>query len=130
MTDQKELDLLRQIAEEKEKRDQAYLERNELVCALSKIFPAWLERHPEHEEWEDDWRWIVFIDIPAKFFPDPNISAVHDAVWRGQLTWHIHDSELNKFNHLDRKLGLNSWDGHDSVEKYRRLRFLLPQNNT
>jgi hypothetical protein len=35
-------------------KDAAYAERDRLVCALSKVFPAWLERHPEADtSWED-----------------------------------------------------------------------------
>jgi hypothetical protein len=85
-------------------KDQAYSERDRLVCALSKVFPAWLERHPREDvTWEDDWRWIVFIELPT-----------------GQASWHIHDSERPWFCHLvyhDR----NSWDGHTTEQKYERL---------
>jgi hypothetical protein len=84
-------------------KNNAYAERNQLVAALSKLFPASLERHPENESYEDDWRWIVFIDLPT-----------------GQVCWHIHDSELPLFAHLPRNAG-RQWDGHDHEEKYRRL---------
>jgi hypothetical protein len=84
-------------------KNAAYTERNALVAALSKMFPASLERHPAEEEWEDDWRWIVFIDLPT-----------------GQATWHIHDSELPNFAHLPREAG-RKWDGHPTAEKYARL---------
>lgn len=85
-------------------KDGAYSERNKLVAALSKLFPAWLERHLDSDTtWEDDWRWIVFIQLPT-----------------GQASWHIHDSELEQFNHLECKDG-NSWDGHTTDEKYSRL---------
>jgi len=85
-------------------KDQAYKERNQLVCVLSKLFPSWLERHPDEDEsWEDDWRTIVFIDTPA-----------------GQASWHIHDVEVANFNHLEMREG-NSWDGHTTEEKYKRL---------
>ena len=88
----------------KAQKDGAYRERDALVAALSKVFPSSLERHPEDdEEWEDDWRWIVFVDLPA-----------------GQATWHIHDSELPAFAHLPRGTGAK-WDGHTTEEKYRRL---------
>ncbi len=92
------------LAEREAEKDGAYRERNALVAALSKLFPAWLERHPhEDTEWEDDWRWIVFISLPT-----------------GQVSWHIHDSELSSFRHLwARREG--SWDGHTTEEKYRRL---------
>jgi hypothetical protein len=86
----------------------AYHERNMLVCALSKVFPSHLERHPDTDKsWEDDWRWIVFIDLPT-----------------GQACWHIHDTELTLFNHLEPsclRFHPNSWDGHTTAEKYMRL---------
>lgn len=82
----------------------AYLERNKLVAALSKFFPSWLERHPEEDvDWEDDWRWTVFVDGPT-----------------GQMTWHIHDSHLGLFDHLPRSVA-HRWDGHSTEEKYERL---------
>lgn len=83
-------------------KNQAYAERNRLVAALSKLFPASLERH-EGENWEDDWRWVVYIDLPT-----------------GQASWHIHDSELELFQHLERNTG-RKWDGHSPEEKYKRL---------
>jgi hypothetical protein len=90
---------------ESDKKDAAYSERDQLVCALSKLFPASLERHPDEDvTWEDDWRWIVFIDLPT-----------------GQATWHIHDSEVPMFKHLQRLQG-RKWDGHTTTEKYQRLR--------
>lgn len=95
---------LKTIAELEAEKNGAYTERNQLVAALSKLLPARLERHQkEDEDWEDDWRWIVFIDASA-----------------GQMSWHIHDSELPNFDHLNRESG-NSWDGHTVEEKYKRL---------
>lgn len=85
-------------------KDGAYAERNNLVAALARLFPSSLERHPEEDEsWEDDWRWIVFIDLPT-----------------GQATWHIHDSELEKFSTIPRFAG-RTWDGHTTEQKYERL---------
>lgn len=75
---------------EKSKND-AYHERDMLVCTLTKLFPAYLARHSEEEEWEYDWRWIVYIDLPT-----------------GQVSWHIHDSERAMFDHLEVKE--NNWD--------------------
>jgi len=96
-------DLTAQEALEAAKND-AYGERDQLVAALSKMFPASLERHPDEDtEWEDEWRWIVFIELPT-----------------GQATWHIHDSELPLFAHLPRETG-RTWDGHTTPEKYDRL---------
>lgn len=105
-------------------KNAAYRERDRLVAALSKLFPAWLERHPESDKaWEDDWRWIVFVEIPTT---DPTVFGDARNVLgpcrqeRAQLSWHIHDSELSWFDHLERRAG-PSWDGHTTEEKYRRL---------
>lgn len=87
----------------REEKDAVYHERDMLVCALSKLFPAYLARHSdEDKEWEDDWRWIVYIELPT-----------------GQVSWHIHDKERELFNHLEVKV--NNWDGHDTKLKYDRL---------
>lgn len=84
-------------------RNDVYEERDRLVAALSKCFPSWLARHPDTDKaWDDDWRWIVFVQLPT-----------------GQATWHIHDRELAWFDHLE--VRENSWDGHTTEEKYRRL---------
>lgn len=97
----------------KVQKDGAYAERDRLVCALSKLFLASLERHPDSDTtWEDDWRWIVFIDLPT-----------------GQATWHIHDSELAWFDHLPRFAG-KVWDGHTTPEKYARLAALSASPDT
>ena len=102
---QEEIVTLRATAELVERqKDGAYSERNRLVAALSKLLPSWLERHPDEDtEWEDDWRWIVFIDPPS-----------------GQMCWHIHDSELPLFKHLAPS-DAGEWDGHTTDEKYERL---------
>jgi uncharacterized coiled-coil protein SlyX len=89
-----------------------YGERDRLVCALSKVFPSWLERHPLTDtSWDDDWRWIVFINFPT-----------------GQGSWHIHESEHPWFSHLEFKAG-NSWDGHTNDQKYDRLAALQPEKD-
>lgn len=86
-------------------KDGAYSERNMLVALLSSCFPSQLQRHPDADEtWEDDWRWIVFVELPA-----------------GQASWHIHDSELKQFGHLRRDLPEIEWDGHTNDEKYARV---------
>lgn len=97
--------------EEKESKDSAYRERNMLVCALTKLFPAYLARHDESDEsWERDWMWIVYIDLPT-----------------GQVSWHIHDSERGLFDHLEVKE--NNWDGHNTERKYQRLQALSALSN-
>ena len=87
-------------------KDAAYAERNRLVAALSKCFPAHLCRH-EGAEWEDDWRNIVCVHLPT-----------------GQATWHVHDSEVDLFEHLP--MSKSHWDGHTTEEKYVRLAALRP----
>ena len=88
------------------RKDAAYDERNRVVAALSKLWPSHLARHPESDAtWERDWMTIVCIHSPM-----------------GQLTWHVHDSQGEHFAHLND--GENHWDGHDTIEKYRRLALL------
>lgn len=85
-----------------EARDRAYAERDRMVAALSKLFPAHLARHTD-PDWEDDWRTIVCVHLPT-----------------GQATWHIHDSERPWFRHLWPDPDC-AWDGHSTDEKYERL---------
>lgn len=88
---------------ELEGKDLAYWERNQLVCYLSKIYPAWLEKHPEDPKWEKEWFNIVFIQFPEDL-----------------ASWHIHDSEIKYFGHLQCKEG-DSWNGLTLYEKYALL---------
>jgi hypothetical protein len=93
-------------------KDAAYAERNKLVLLIASIYDSWLSRHPEEDkEWEDDWRWIVTVDINGD-----------------QATWHIHDSEYEQFT---KAVGVRwctpskgtapLWDGHTTEEKYQRI---------
>jgi hypothetical protein len=105
-----------EIEDLRTEKDRAYWERNQLVAALSKIYPAWLSRHQEEDtDWEDDWRWIVFIEIPTKELEMSGFDVKH----KRQLSWHIHDTHFQYFSHLSVKP--NTWDGHTTDEKYRRL---------
>ncbi|NEQ28491.1 MAG: hypothetical protein F6K28_57865, partial [Microcoleus sp. SIO2G3] len=70
-----------------------------------------LWRHPEEEDWDDDWRWIVAIKLSPL----------------GWLTWHIHDSEMYLFDWLPR--GENKWDGHDTSAEYQRLEAFVCQTS-
>lgn len=91
----------------KKQRDQAYWERNQLLALLTHEYVSWLEKHPESDkEWEDEWRNIVFISFPV-----------------GDYSWHIHDSEIKYFSHLEFKEG-NSWDGSSTQEKYNKIRII------
>jgi flagellar hook-associated protein FlgK len=100
----KQIDDLKKAAEMVEKtKNGAYSERNQLVVLLSKIFDAHLAKHPDSDKnWERDWMNIVCIHFPT-----------------GQGAWHIHDSELSLFKHLEVKP--NDWDNHTTEEKYKRI---------
>jgi NTP pyrophosphatase (non-canonical NTP hydrolase) len=97
-------------------RDAVYKERDQCVALIARMalglgYRVWLGQHP-NADWEDDWRTIVFIDLPT-----------------GQVSWHIHDSEREWFL---RDLHYNSdliWDGHDTAEKYHRVLEYRPPTN-
>jgi hypothetical protein len=87
-------------------KDNAYAERDKCVSLIARMalalgYKAGIGRHVG-EEWEDDWRNIVFVEIPS-----------------GQLSWHIHDSELPWFSFLPHYE--KPWDGHTTEEKYQRV---------
>lgn len=84
----------------------AYRERDRLVCVLSRLWPSHIALHKG--EWDDEWRNIVCVHAPT-----------------GQLTWHIHDSELPMFEHLS--VQADHWDGHTTAEKYQRLEAWRPE---
>lgn len=98
----------------RKERDVAYTERNRLVAALARLIAAgpersgqlgvWLADHKDEPgvDWDPEWRTIVFIDGPT-----------------GQLSWHLHDSDVPLFDGLER--GPNLWDGHTTEEKYERV---------
>lgn len=89
------------LAKARESLDGAYAERNQLVAALSKLFPAG-QKKTAIDGWDEAWHNCIYIDIPT-----------------GQVSWHIHDREMAQFAHLPAYDG--EWDGHDTPEKYRRL---------
>lgn len=113
---------MNEIDKLKKQKDSAYWERNQLVSALSKLFPAWLGKHDINDkEWDFDWRTIVYLELPPDIRGNPYEDFTH------QLSWHIHDSEVSMFDHLSYKKDYgHQWDGHDIEEKYRRLRKISP----
>ena len=120
---------MERVRKETESKDGAYHERDMLVCALSKLFPSYLARHREEDtEWENDWRWIVYIEIPTKVkvVSGDQHNHILESKWFEtkieQISWHIHDSEREMFNHLEVKE--NNWDGHNTERKYQRLQAL------
>lgn len=114
------LELQEQVDDLTKEKNAAYQERNQLVAALSRLFPSSLERHqPEDDpDWDEDWKWVVFIEIPDERYLE---LPEEDRRWaHAQVSWHIHDSELPLFDHLERNKG-TKWDGHTTEEKYKRL---------
>jgi len=89
------------------RKDAAYLERNQLVALVSKLFPAGTKR-TAIEGWSDDWHGCVYIDLPT-----------------GQASWHYHDSQAYLFEHLPPYVG--DWDGHSTEQKYERIAQLEAQ---
>lgn len=99
----------RQAADLKEQKDAAYHERDQIVALLARMAlalgcRAGIRPHEPNPDptWDDDWKNVVVIDLPT-----------------GQVTWHYHDSERPLFASLPPYL--NSWDGHDTSEKYHRV---------
>lgn len=97
------------LREVEAQKNGAYNERDRCVALAARMamllhWPAWLGRHVGGD-WDDDWRNIIFIDLPS-----------------GQVSWHIHDSELSLVTFLPSVPGRcgRPWDGHDTAEKYRR----------
>jgi len=90
----------------RQRKDEAYLERNRVVAALAKLFPSGIAR-TAIPGWDEEWNGCVYIDLPA-----------------GQVSWHYHDSQAYLFASLPTYGGV--WDGHDTPEKYRRLARLRP----
>ncbi len=92
-----------------QRKDAAYLERNQVVAALAKCFPSGVAR-TAIEGWSEDWHGCVYIDLPT-----------------GQASWHFHDSQAYLFADLPPYVG--GWDGHTTDEKYERLAALSPAPN-
>lgn len=87
-------------------KDLAYKERDmcvALVACLARAqgYRVGIRRH-EGGTWDDDWRNVVMIDLPT-----------------GQVSWHVHDSEMAWFAWLPAYP--DEWDGHHTDEKYQRV---------
>ncbi len=78
-----------------------YRERHYLVAFLAKLFPhSWTI---DESEPDPRFRNVICIDSPA-----------------GQLSWHVPDEDLELFP-MPKRWARNTWDGHTTEEKYRRL---------
>lgn len=82
-------------------KDQAYLERNYLVAALTKLYPSGI-RPTNIEGWLPDWHGCVYVDLPG-----------------GQISYHYHDSQAWLFKDLSAYE--KPWDGHDKNTVHYRL---------
>lgn len=99
-----------ELARVREEKDGAYEERNRVVAALSKVFPA-VRTRTDIEGWDPEWHGCVYIDLPT-----------------GQASWHFHDRDAWMFDHLPERHV--EWDGHTTEEKYQRLASLNPEDST
>ena len=98
-------ELRQEVADLRTRKDGAYEERNRVVAALARLYPAGLKR-TAIEGWRAEWHGCVYIDLPT-----------------GQVSWHYHDSQAYLFDGLKPYAG--AWDGHTTEEKYRRLAALV-----
>ncbi len=98
----------RELAALAREKDGAYAERNKLVTYLAAVFPSALTR-TVIPGWDPEWEWCVCMTTP-----------------KGQMSWHIHDSELPLFDHVELVKGWE-WDGHTTEEKYERLAELIKE---
>lgn len=97
------------ITELTAQKDAAYAERDKCLVLLALMaqrlgLKVGMGLHIDKpgEEWDAEWRNILFIELPA-----------------GQVSWHIHDSEAHWFYFVGAYDGV--WDGHTTDEKYQRV---------
>lgn len=101
------IEAVAEIQAGKAQRDMAYQERNIMVALFGRLamragYPVGIKKIPI-EDWDPEWYNCVFIELEC-----------------GQLSWHIHDSELYLFEGLPEYKG--EYDGHTTDEKYERAR--------
>ena len=89
------------LAATKDKKDEAYRQRNVLVSTLARLFPSGV-RKTNIDRWSEDWHGCVYIDLPA-----------------GQISYHYHDSQAHLF--ADLPAYEKPWDGHDKETVEQRL---------
>lgn len=85
----------------RERKDEAYRQRNTLVAALARLFPSGVKR-TAIPGWSEDWHGCCYIDLPT-----------------GQISYHFHDSQGHLFAGLPHYEG--EWDGHDKDVVEERL---------
>lgn len=97
------------LEKEKAEKNAVYRERNLCVALIADLarghgYPVCIARH-DGEDWEDEWRNVLIVYLPGA----------------GQISWHLHESELEHFKHIHRT-DLNVYDGHTTEEKYNRIK--------
>lgn len=99
--------LREQVKTKQEIINSVYSERDQCVSALTKLAfqLGWDVGLGTDETAEPGWKHVVYVDLPT-----------------GQVSWHIPDKEVSWFSSLP--VYTKKWDGHDTVEKYRRLALL------
>lgn len=89
-------------------RDGAYRERAQLLAWLAATVPAVIAPAPDVDE--SGWQ-LLYLDTP-----------------QGQLSWHIHPRDSELFAHVEHVTTDDPrarWDGHNTDEKYDRIRSLV-----
>lgn len=89
------------LTELKSQKDQAYLERNHLVAALTRCYPSGI-RPTAIPGWSSDWHGCVYLDLPD-----------------GQVSYHYPDSQASLFNSLPTYT--KPYDGHTKHDVHQRL---------
>lgn len=84
---------------------EAYFQRDLLASVLSLHYPAFLAVDSDKTVLH---RTIVYVELPT-----------------GQVSWHIPNSQVHLFRHLDWKKKGRHWDGHTTKEKHQRIKRLI-----
>lgn len=63
------------IEELEDQKDRAYFKRNMLVSLVSKVFPSSIGIH-EGDDWERDWRHIIYVNLPKSVFKFPTKDVI------------------------------------------------------
>lgn len=85
------------LAEVEAERDGAYRERAQMVVALAKVFPSWVNTDPAEPDWP-----VLYVQFPT-----------------GQASWHFSPADRALLDGIT--VGGPAWDGHTTEEKYERI---------
>lgn len=101
----------------------AYDERNQVVAALSKVYPSHLVENDDDPDWP-----IVCIHIPDPTKPSAYTKDFErrELPAQTQVIWHVPAKDVpTYFGHL--RYEKDHWDGHLAATNYARLARLEPQ---